>query len=532
MKFSIRESKNAKELVSGWSVRELLNGVCCPAFTRVGPDCPEGFGAMFFHPMKEKELEAHISSFKAKCQVPPFIVSDLEYGAGSMVLGATKFTSMMGISQTGSEELAYEVGAIAASEAGRLGYNWTFSPVADLAHNPDSPVVSHRSAGKDPVHAKRIVSAYMRGLQENGMMATIKHFPGDGYGSYDEHLTTPVNPLSQEEWREGPGRIFRELIDEGAMAVMPGHISLPAFDVEDEETGFCPPATVSRRLMVDLLRGELGFEGLIVTDALEMGGLVGYMNYFDACALALENGCDMLLFPRMDDVFYRELTKRVESGMLSLDSLRDRAARIVALKEQLGLLEEGASLIGGHAVTQPDYEKNRQIAEEVAKRSMTIVRDRKGIIPFKASADTRVLHVANMNGHERYTELFERMKTELERYAGSVEQWIDPGPDRLYRAMVDNSFDLVVCSIGSRLSYGLNVVRLHDEIARNMMGGWTKMGTPIVFAAHFHPFVHKEYEMSIDTIVNTYGDIECSARLLAEGIFGDRELNRKLMAHD
>ncbi len=527
MRFSIRYSQEAADLVAALTPRELLDQVCCPTYGRVGADRDDTFGAMFFHPTKREDLLEQIARFRAKCKIPPFIVSDLECGAGNMVLGATKFPYFMSLGQANSEELAYEVGAIAAKEAGELGYNWTFSPVADLAHDPDSPVVGMRSAGMEPEHAARIVSAYMRGLQENGMMATIKHFPGDGYDSYDQHLTTPTNPLSREAWREGPGRVFQKLIDDGAMVVMPGHISLPAFDDIDEDTGAYPPATISKRLLVDLLRGEMGFGGLVVTDAVEMGGLVGYRNYFDACALALENGCDILLFPRMDEVFYREMDRRLETGMLSLETLRERAARVVSLKLQMGLLDAEAPKRAA-----PDARRHAEIAREVVARSITVARDRQRLVPFPITNRTRVLHAAIMNDHERYGELYERIKSELGKYADQVAQWIDPGPDRLYQAMVDREFDLVVCSIGSRLSYGLNVVRLHDEVARNMMGGWTKLGTPVVFVSHFHPFVHKEYETAIDTIVNTYGDIDCTVEYLMEGLFGSRELQRSLHAHN
>jgi beta-N-acetylhexosaminidase len=124
------------------------------------------------------------------------------------------------------------------------------------------------------------------------------------------------------------------------------------------------------------------------------------------------------------------------------------------------------------------------------------------------------------------------MKEELGKLSDHVEQWLDPGPDALYEAMRDRRFDLVICSIGSRLSYGLNVVRLHDEVARNMMGGWTKMGVPVIFVSHYHPFVHKEYEASIDTLINTYGDIDVTASYLIEGIAGRRPLQRTLHAHD
>ncbi|SDE26433.1 beta-N-acetylhexosaminidase [Paenibacillus sp. UNCCL117] len=530
MKYRIVITEQAREAVEGLSFRQLLNQVCCPTYGRIGEQRLEEFGAMFFHPMEREKLETVIRQFQACCTIPPLIVSDLECGPGNMILGATKFPYMMGLSQTNSEELAYEVGKIAAMEAGELGYNWTFSPVADLADDPDSPVVGMRSPGVKPEHAIKMAGAYLQGLQDHGMIGTIKHFPGDGWSSLDHHLTTPVIRLGADAWRSGPGRVFRELIERGAITVMPGHIALPAFD-EPDERGLYPPATVSRRLLFDLLRGELGFEGLIVSDAVEMGGAVGFMNYYDLCADALENGCDMLLFPRMDERFYREMEQRLNSGRLSMITLRERASRIVALKEQFGLYRSEPP----HARTKPvpfNRMASEQVAERVVDESITLVRDRQGLLPFPIRNETKVLHVVIMNNHDRYGELLERMKREIGRYTDRVDQWVDPGPDRLFQAAADQTYDLIICSIGSRLSYGLNVVRLHDEVARNMMGGWTKLATPILFVAHYHPFVHKEYEASIDTIINTYGDIEYTAGRLLQAVTGERPIKRELYAHD
>lgn len=528
MKYRIIVTDRAQSMVNELSFRQLLKQVCCPTLGRIGAERLEEFGAMFFHPMERSELQRAVHRLKEVCDIPPFIVSDLECGPGNMILGSTKFSSMMGLSQTNSEELAYGVGKIAAMEAGEIGFNWTFSPVADLAVDPDSPVVSSRSAGKNPEQAIKIAGAYMKGLQEHGMMATIKHFPGDGLSSWDQHLTTPSLSLDAAAWRNGPGRVFQTLIDRGAMTIMPGHIALPAFD-EPDEIGLYPPATVSKKLLIDLLRQEMGFEGLIVSDAIEMGGVVGYMNYYDACAAALTSGCDMLLFPRMDERFYTEMELRYNDGRLTLETLRDRACRIVSLKEQFGLFGDSSA---GRSFATPDKAANAAIAEIVSERSITVVRDRGGLLPYPIRLETRVLHAVIVNNHERYGELWERMKREIGKYAGTVDQWIDPGPDSLFQAAGDKAYDVILCSIGSRLSYGLNVVRLHDEVARNMMGGWTKLGTPVIFVSHFHPFVHKEYAASIDTIVNTYGDIECTAELLLKAITGERPINDQLFAHD
>ncbi|THF76680.1 glycoside hydrolase family 3 protein [Cohnella fermenti] len=532
MAYRIQIGQAIRDEVAGWDFRRLLSQVMCPNIGTAGGQSLREYGAMFFHPEEREKLDADIAGFKAACKIPPLIVSDMESGPGDMVKGAARFPTFMGLSQTGDSELAYEVGRIAATEAGEIGYNWTFSPVADMAIEQDSPVVGARSAGHLPEQIVGMAGAYMRGLQDNGMMATIKHFPGDGFTTWDQHLTTPVIPLSREEWLAGPGRVFRELIAEGVMAVMPGHIALPAFD-EPDERGLYPPATVSKRLLVDLLRGELGFEGLIVSDAITMGGIVGYMNYYDACALTIENGCDVLLFPRVDERFYAEMESRLDNGMLTMAALRDRAARIVALKAQMGLLAGAASDKAGDGGKQAvDRQHNLEVARRASDACITVVRDREGTLPLSLGHGTRVLHAVVMNNPDRYSALYARLAEALRQRCGHVDQWIDPGPDRLFDAANDGGYDLILCSIGSQLSYGLNVIRLHDEVARNMMGGWMKLGTPVVFVSHYHPFVHKEYEASIDTIVNTYGDIEFTAGLLVAKLAGELPIGRVLRAHD
>lgn len=525
MRYCIADIDDACKAVESWSFRRLLNGVCCPSYKDGDSDLEQEFGAMFFHPTEREKLFEQIQRFKTRCKVLPFIVSDLENGPGDMILGAARFPSMMGISQTGSEKLAYEIGCIAAAEAGSIGYNWTFSPCVDLAVEPDSPVVGLRSAGKDPQHVIKMAGAYMRGMQDSGMMATIKHFPGDGYTTWDQHLTTPVSNLTKDDWWNGPGRVYQDLINEGVVAVMPGHIALPAYDVADVR-GNHPPATVSKRLLQDVLRAEMGFKGLVVTDAISMGGLVGYVNYYDACADALEGGCDMLLFPRINERFYEQMEKRLTSGRLTMETLRERARRVLALKEQRGLLNDAPKM---HLPV--DQQKQQEVAADMVGRSITVVRDRHGLLPFRIKRGTRILHVVIMNNADRYTDLLLRMKNELAKYSDHVQQWIDPGPDRLFDAAMD-TFDLILCSIGNQANYGLNVARLHGEVARNMMKGWSKLGTPVIFVSHFHPFVHKEYPHSIDTIINTYGDIECTTAQLIKAITGGQPLQHTLYAHD
>ena len=401
--------------------------------------------------------------------------------------------------------------------------------MADLALEKDSPVVSHRSGGREPDAVIRMVGAYLQGVQEEGMIATLKHFPGDGTDTFDQHLTTSAMKLDLETWRATQGKVFRELIDQGAMAVMPGHISFPAYDEPDPRTGLFPPATLSRRILVDLLRDELGFEGLIVTDAINMGGVVGFMNYFDACASALAAGCDCLLFPRVGRRFYDEMLLRVDNGMLPLSILQDRAARMLAVKHSVGRYAPesvGMAAVPACAQDMPDCwirPESAALADLVSAKGLTLVRDRQGLVPFDIRPDTRILYVVLQS---EPSDIPSRMEAAIRKFTDRLVMLSDPGPDLLFEEVLSERYDLVLCSVLCNPSYGVNVMRLHGPLARNMMGGWMKLGTPAIFLAHGHPFLHEEYPAAIDTLVNTYGDLPATAGQLLDALTGRAELKR------
>ncbi|HHW49085.1 MAG TPA: hypothetical protein GXX14_10805 [Clostridiaceae bacterium] len=525
MKFKIGYSEKAERIVKSLSVKELINQIICPLYKDV--PAVENCGGAYFAADTRENLRKKVDTFVESCSIPPFVVSDFECGA-SMILDSDHFPSMMGLSQCNSEELAYEAGRIAAEEGAELGFNWTLAPVADLAFNPDSPVVGLRSAGKYPEQAIKAIKAYMKGVQDFGMLATAKHFPGDGFSTYDQHLTTPENPLDMESWHKLSGYVFREMINEGVAAVMTGHISLPAYDEKDRKLGLFPPSTLSRRLIQDLLKTELGFEGLVISDAMIMGGCVGFMNCYEACARFLESGGDMLLFVTPDENFYRQMEQLIENGKLKLETLRDRAYRILAVKDKMGLLD--GTCKAGRSIA--DTKRNSSIVKEVAERSITIVRDRENLLPFNVKRETRVLYLVIVNGYEVMKGVYDGFCEEIRKYSDHVDMLVDPGPFEIEKRIKSGDYDLVICSIGNYLDWAVNVVRLHGPVARNMACGWMKMGVPVIFISHFHPYVHKEYEAAIDTIINTYGHTTYTNEYLMKGICGLVPLQRKLHVHD
>lgn len=518
MKYVIQPSRRARDLVAKMSLREALAQVSCPLLNFQTSDL---FGAAHMPWATPEVMAARAARMKAACPIPPLFTADLECGPGTVIKGFTKFPDFMALGACDDEQLAYDAGRITALEGLSVGVNWTFAPVVDIAVNPDSPVLSTRSAGRTPERVIRTARGYLRGLQDHGFLATLKHFPGDGYTTYDQHLTTVNSPLTMEEWRQGPGRVYRELTEAGARTVMIGHIALPAWDEPDPAMGLFPPATLSRRIITDLLKGEVGFSGLVVSDAMGMGGVAGFANLHDAYARFLEAGGDVVLFPKVDDGrYFDEMEKRLRSGMLKEATVYDRAARVVAVKEDLGLLD------GEREQKTLDREAHRAVAMRVIEDAPALVRDRKATLPFRIGKATRVLHVVVAPNYSIEKGVYDALTAALSARC-EVTEVVDPGPQRIYELVSSGKFDLVLCSIGAHHSWAVSVTRLHGPICRNLMDGWMRLGVPVVFVEHFHPFVHLEYEALMDCVIATFRSLEATGERLVQGITGEKPFTGK-----
>lgn len=521
MKYTLAPAARARSLANQLSIREAINQVCCPLLNFEPTEAlGGGLGGAHIGRAPRERIAAQVTALRAVCKIPPLCTADLECGAGRAIVGMTEFPDLMGLGANGSEELAYQVGKATALEGRSAGINWTFSPCVDVAEVADSPAVSTRSAGQSVERVIATARGYLRGLEEHGVVATLKHFPGDGYTTYDQHLTTPQIPLGMAAWWQGPGRVYRELIEAGAKTIMAGHLALPAYDTPDSKLGLCPPATISRRLLVDLLRGELGFEGLLVSDAMGMGGVAGFVHPFEAYALFLEAGGDCVLFPRVPDRrFYPEMERVLKEGILKEATLYDRAARMIAFKEDLGLLDHTERFAPAPNSNTLDLAGHAALARRVADGAVCLVRDRAKLLPLELTPATRVLHVVISPSHQEEKAVYGALTAALGSRA-QVDELVDPGPHQLFERV--EQYDLVVCSIGAPTSWGVSVARLHGPICRNLMEGWMRLGTPVVFVSHIHPFLHLEYDPLMDCVINTFRSLESTGERIVRGLVGEQ----------
>lgn len=343
-------------------------------------------------------LAVLINDMQRTAKVPLMITADLEGGTGYVIPYATRFPLAMAMGATGSEQLAYQAAKATAIEARAVGINVDFYPVADVQNNPANPIINIRSFGEDPAKVSSLVSAYIRGIQEAGVMATAKHFPGHGDVATDSHLELPVLDVTRERLDAVELPPFKAAIKAGVGAVMTAHIYLPAID---SEKGL--PATLSRNVLTGLLREQMGFQGLLFTDALDMAGVAKHYSIEESAVRSMEAGADVLLFPIDVERSFNGVKGAVESGRLPMSRLDDAVRRILRAKLTLGLDKYRPANVERLSTTVGSSE-NRALAQKIADSAVTLVRDEKNVIPLKLGPEQQLLHINMLDSRTGWRE--------------------------------------------------------------------------------------------------------------------------------
>src|SRR2546427_2637827 len=286
------------------------------------------------------DVAAKLNALQRRARVPLLVSADLEWGAGMRLVGATAFPMIMAAGATGDERDAYTIGRIAATEGRAVGIHVNFAPDADVNNNPLNPIINIRSFGEDPHAVARLVRAYVHGLQEHGMLATLKHFPGHGDTDVDSHIGLPTIRSTYSRLDSVELVPFRAGIDAGAGVVMSAHIAFPSL------TGDADPATLSSAVLTGLLRDSLRFHGLVVTDALMMGGIVTKYGAGDAAVRAFEAGAGPFLMPPDPRTAIVATLTALPTGCLSSARLDAAFRPVLRIKRSLRLFSHPPLALG------------------------------------------------------------------------------------------------------------------------------------------------------------------------------------------
>jgi len=335
-----------------------------------------------------------LNGLQAKLQVPLLVGSDIERGLIARVADVPDFPSVMALGATGDPMLVRRLGDITAREARAVGIHWAFAPVVDLNDDPDNPIIGDRSFGENPELVSRMVAAYIDGAHAGGMLVTAKHFPGHGDTGMDSHVGIVTLNQTLEHLRKVEFVPFRAAVAAGVDAIMLAHARVPAMEPDPGKI-----TTTSFNVIHGYLRGELGFKGVIITDAMEMKGLTDlYKNDPHAVAHAVVDavkaGADIIMLPDHVDDAYRAILAAVKNGEIPESRIDESVARIMAMKCKAGLLRN--RFVDHKAQEVLSHREDFNFAQQVADNSVTLVRERAFSLPMQPTANVKPMSRSNV----------------------------------------------------------------------------------------------------------------------------------------
>jgi len=461
------------------------------------------------------------NALQAHSRVPLLIGADFESGTGMRLDEGTNFPSAMAIGATDDPQLAYTAGKETALEARAAGIHWIFAPDADVNDNPGNPIINVRAFGEDPRQVADFAGQFIRGIEENGALATAKHFPGHGDVTTDSHLSLPVVPDDRKELENNELVPFRAAISAGVSSIMPGHLAVPA--LEPDAT---VPASLSRRILTGLLREEMKFRGLIVTDAMDMGGVTSMYPPDEAAIRAVEAGGDIVLQPPVPDAALAGLENAVKSGRLSEKRIDESVRRILQAKARLGLDKD--RLVDIARLNQkfglPTFADD---AQAIADRGVTLLRNSENLVPLNAARELRVLLVSLSADPDAYPSA--TLESEIRWRVDSLKslradtQFVNVSALKLPPA---DSYDIAIAALFVRVADRKGNVGFPDD-QRAFVNQMLASGKPSVVLAFGSPYLISTFP-GAKSWIGEFSTNDVSQRAAVRALFGQTPIKGRI----
>jgi beta-N-acetylhexosaminidase len=456
-----------------------------------------------------------INWIQEKSDTPLLIASDLERGLGNQINGATLFPPLMSIGATGSDDLAYTMGGITAREARAVGIHITYAPVVDVNSNPLNPIINTRSIGEDPQLVSRLAAAFIKGCQENGVIATAKHFPGHGDTQVDSHTELPLIDKSLESLKQMELIPFKKAVEAGVQAVMTAHIHIPALDPTP-----VLPATLSPVIITEMLRKKMGFNGLIVTDAMEMGGITTLYSPEEAAVKAVKAGVDCLLLPLETEKVIQALVQEVRSGGISQSRIDESVRRILRAKARLGLHK--SKLVDMEALPRILASKEHlEVAQKAFEKSITLVKNHNDWLPL--SCEDKKLAVFSLSSDRGDFFAGQVFTEEVKKRCPEVQEFYADAltGDEFIEAAVEKSCeaDTRIIILFSRLYSGKGSVGLNNRHIQ-LIKRLAKDDIPLLVISFGSPYFLKHFP-DVDIYVCAYRKAGLAQKAAVRAVFGE-----------
>lgn len=491
-----------------------------------------------------------VNRMQQLARYPLLISADLEAGAGMRFEDTVNFPWNMAVAATGNPEYARRQGEVTAREARALGVHHVFAPVVDVNNNAANPVINVRSYGEDPAEVSRFAAAFTEGAQQAGVIATAKHFPGHGDTAVDSHRGLPEINVARERLNTVELVPFQATVNAGVGSVMVGHIALPQIDsaavtalpkavkgkpVDTDEAGeiieekSTMPATMSP-VMGNILKNDMKFSGMIVTDALSMSGLTIYFTQAEAAVRALEAGADMLLKPADVEASFRGVLNAVKSGRLTEQRIEESARKILAAKYDLGLVEQRITpvdaidrIVGSRDVIA--------LAGEIAEHAVTLVRDEDKLVPVKnLKPETRVFNLAITNGEDRNW-ITNAFVSRLGRAGLKVETVVldERSSQQDVQKAIEHakSADLVFASLYGRVRSGQASSVGIPQTGERALSALIEAKRPVIGISFGNPYLLQSFP-GLRTYLVAYGDMPSLQYAVASALLGEIDIVGRL----
>lgn len=533
------EIRWVEETWENMTLEERIGQLFCPIGYSSHPDylkyemLAKHPGGILFRTGPAQEMFDTYTFLQKESKIPLFTAANLEAGGDGIVAEGTAFGKQMQVAATNDPKQAYRLGKICGREGNAVGCNYAFAPIVDIDMNFHNPITNVRTYGSDKEMVKKCALEYLKAMQEEGMLTSAKHFPGDGVDECDQHILTSVNTLSCEEWDGTFGDVYSCMIEAGVPTIMVGHIALPSYQkkLNPEFGKQLLPASLSPEILQGLLREKLGFNGLVITDATPMVGFCCAMERRLAVPAAIMAGCDMFLFNKDYAEDYGFMMEGFKEGRLTEERLEEAVKRILATKASMKLPQKKAD--GSLYPKQEDMkvlgcEEHLAWAKECAEKSVTLVKDTQNLLPVSAEKYKRVLYqiLGDCASAERVEKTFLKEMTEkgfqMIPYEKEVFDFTKPLPfDSI--TQFREKYDLVVYigNIENASNKTTNRINWYALFGLGNNIPWFVKEVPTLFISLQNPYHLLDVPM-VQTYINAYSNHDAVITAAVEKIVGNQ----------
>lgn len=478
-------------------------------------------GFVLFRGGVEEQIKL-INELQALSKVPLLFSADFENGVTQRVPGGTTFPTMMALGAANDPYLTRRMGEVIAKETKALGVHQNYAPVTDVNNNPGNPIINTRSFGESPDLVAKLSDAYLTGIQKGGIIATSKHFPGHGNTDTDSHSSLPVLSMTKKEMQKVELKPFRSNIKNGVISIMVGHLGIKSYDKDA-----LVPASLSKNIVTNLLKTDLKFAGLVVTDALNMHSITNSYSSGDAALLAFEAGNDCLLFPESEADSYNALLNAYKSGRISIERINYSVKKILLAKKWAGL---DKTKFVDYQIAKKNIGKGefRYIAKLISEKAITLVKNEGNLIPIVQDLSKNYSHLAVMDNN--YTSTAENFSSYLTERLSSLKSFYSGSTfnSKDIPVMIDSmrNSDLIILSVYVRvrdMKGNLNLSEAQDGLIKGIMD----LKKPVVLLSHGNPYLLSKYP-EVPAYLCNYGDNAPSEKAFVPALFGEHTISGRL----